>query len=176
MTPGRPARTCRLRQQRPGGSHGETFTLLDHGGNIRAPVTCRPAAGGQNPHAQFNVPYACPDGSTYVVHRCATGPKGEFCYFQRDQNSERYNTRSAVENLLGQCKLKGPASPAATSTAQPSADLQLNTPYQCAGGLVLTVFQCQKQNGQDYCFIKVEQNGKFTSCRFPSRAAKRQTS
>jgi hypothetical protein len=26
---------------------------------------------------------------------------------------------------------------------------------------VLTLFQCQKQNGQDYCFVKVEQNGKF---------------
>src|SRR3989442_5232109 len=40
---------------------------------------------------QFNVPYACPDGSTYVVHKCEKGPKFEFCYYQRDQNSERYN-------------------------------------------------------------------------------------
>ncbi len=108
----------------------------------------------------FNVPYLCPDGSTYVVHRCATGPKGEFCYFQRDQNSERYNVRSAVANLIGQCKLKSSTAPVAAA-AQPSTDLQVNTPYQCAGGLTLTVFQCQKQNGQDYCFIKVEQNGKF---------------
>src|SRR5258708_40201961 len=46
-------------------------------------------------------------------------------------------------------------------TAQQPSDLQVNTPYQCAGGLTVTVFQCQKQNRQDYCFVKLEQNGKF---------------
>jgi hypothetical protein len=25
----------------------------------------------------------------------------------------------------------------------------------------MTIFQCQKQNGQDYCFVKLEQNGQF---------------
>jgi hypothetical protein len=25
----------------------------------------------------------------------------------------------------------------------------------------MTVFQCQKQNGQDYCFVKLEMNGQF---------------
>ncbi len=111
---------------------------------------------------RFNVPYACPDGSTYVVHRCATGPKGEFCYYQADQESERYNRRADVAyQMTQQCKLKGSASPAPAATAQQPSDLQVNTPYQCAGGLTVTVFQCQKQNGQDYCFVKLEQNGKF---------------
>jgi hypothetical protein len=30
---------------------------------------------------QFNVPYKCPDGYTYVVHRCEKGPKFEACFF-----------------------------------------------------------------------------------------------
>jgi hypothetical protein len=25
---------------------------------------------------QLNVPYLCPDGSTYVVHSCSSNPKG----------------------------------------------------------------------------------------------------
>ena len=109
---------------------------------------------------QFNVPYLCSDGSTYVVHKCEKGPKFEFCYYQRDQDSERYNVRASVWNQMSQCKLKS-AAPAAASAPQPTSDLQLNTPYQCPGGLTLTVFQCQKQNGQDFCFVKAEQDGKF---------------
>ena len=45
---------------------------------------------------QFNVPYACNDGATYVVHKCLTGPKGEMCYYQAEGESERYNRREAV--------------------------------------------------------------------------------
>lgn len=118
---------------------------------------------------QFNVPYLCSDGSTYVVHRCEKGPKFEFCYYQRDQNSERYNKRADVWNQMRQCKLKG-ATPVAASASQasssqassswPSSGLQMNTPYECPGGITLTVSQCQAQNAQDYCLIGVEQNGK----------------
>jgi len=110
---------------------------------------------------QFNVPYACNDGVTYVVHKCMTGPKGEMCYYQAEGQSERYNRREAVVyQMTKMCKVKGGAS-AAAPTAQSSSELQLNTPYQCAGELTLTAFQCQKQNGQEYCFVKAEQNGKF---------------
>jgi len=110
---------------------------------------------------QFNVPYTCSDGVTYVVHKCLTGPKGEMCYYQAEGQSERYNTRAAVVyQMTKMCKLKGSPSAPAT-TAQPSSELQLDTPYQCSGGLTLTVFQCQKQNGQDYCFVKTEENAKF---------------
>jgi hypothetical protein len=110
---------------------------------------------------QFNVPYACNDGATYVVHKCVTGPKGELCYYQAEGESERFNRREAVEyQMTKMCKVKSGPSPAAAA-AQSSSDLQLNTPYQCAGELTLTAFECQKQNGQDYCVVKVEQNGKF---------------
>ena len=111
---------------------------------------------------QFNVPYACNDGVTYVVHKCVMGPKGEMCYYQAEGQSERYNTRAAVVyQMTKMCKLKSSFPSAPASSAQPSSDLKPNTPYQCAGGLTLTVFQCQKQNGQDYCFVRAEQNGKF---------------
>jgi hypothetical protein len=110
---------------------------------------------------KFNVPYECNNGVTYVVHKCLTGPKGEMCYYQAEGQSERYNTRAAVVyQMTKMCKLKASSAPAA-ATAQASADLQLDTPYQCAGGVALTAFQCQKQNGQDSCMVRAEQNGKF---------------
>ena len=108
---------------------------------------------------QFNVPYLCPDGSTYVVHKCEKGPKFEFCYYQRDYNSERYNVRSQVANQMATCKIKSPAS-AAQANAQAPGDLQ-NTRWDCGSGATMTVFQCQKQGGQDYCFVKIEMNGQF---------------
>jgi len=128
---------------------------------IGAIAAAQPAQDG----LQFNVPYLCSDGQTYVVHRCAVGPKGEFCYYQAEGQSERYNTRAAVVyQMTKMCKVK----PAGTGTAvaspqaiQSSSDLQVNTPYQCPGGLTLTVFQCQRQQGQEYCFVRAEQNGKF---------------
>src|ERR1700688_4468804 len=82
---------------------------------------------------QFNVPYLCPDGSTYVVHKCEKGPKFEFCYYQRDQNSERYNVRSQVANQMNTCKVKGSASAAASASAQPPTDLQ-NSRWECGDG------------------------------------------
>ena len=110
---------------------------------------------------QFNVPYACNDGVTYVVHKCLTGPKGEMCYYQAEGQSERFNRREAVVyQMTKMCKVKGGAS-AAAPAAQSSSELQLNTPYQCAGEITLTAFQCQKQNGQEYCLVRAEQNGKF---------------
>jgi hypothetical protein len=109
---------------------------------------------------QLNVPYVCSDGSTYVVHRCEKGPKFEFCYYQRDQNSERYNVRSQVANQMQTCKVSGPASAAASASSQSPSDLQ-NSRWDCGGGATMTVFQCQKQSGQDYCFVKLEMNGQF---------------
>lgn len=118
-----------------------------------------------NDGLQLNVPYVCSNGQTYVVHRCATGPKGEFCYYQAEGQSERYNTRAAVASQMTQtCKVKAPASAATTthsSTTQPSSGLQVDTPYECPGGLILTVFQCQRQGTQEACFVRAEQNGKF---------------
>ena len=110
---------------------------------------------------QFNVPYLCNDGATYVVHRCATGPKGEFCYYQAEGESERYNTRQAVVyQMTKMCKVKGSSSASAPAMQPQSSDLQ-NSRWDCGSGATMTIFQCQKQSGQDYCFVKLEQNGQF---------------
>ena len=56
------------------------------------------------------------------------------CYYQAEGQSERYNTRAAVVyQMTKMCKPKGSPSAPAT-TAQPSSELQLDTPYQCSGG------------------------------------------
>src|SRR6266568_5675638 len=84
------------------------------------------AASGQEFALQFNVTYMCPDGYTYVIHRCVPGPKGGgVCYFQLGQDSERYNTRTQVENLFRTCKLIG--SPSAAAQA-PSSDYTNDMP------------------------------------------------
>src|ERR1700744_1240677 len=71
------------------------------------------------------------------------------------------NIRSQVDNQFRNCKVTGTSSAGPGAAAQPSSGLQIDTPYQCPGGLVLTLFQCQTQSGQDYCFVRAEQNGKF---------------
>jgi hypothetical protein len=110
---------------------------------------------------QFSVPYLCNDGKTYVVHRCEKGPKFEACFYQTGTDSERYNTREAVVyQMTKMCKLKGPATFGAVPNAQPSSDLN-NSRWDCGGGTAMTVFECQKQGGQDYCFVRLEQNEKF---------------
>ena len=128
---------------------------------------------------QFNVPYLCNDGRTYVVHRCERGPKFEACFYQSGQDSERYNTREAVVyQMTKMCKLQSAASGASTATtpagsaatmpatsavgAQPPSDLN-NSRWDCGGGTTMTVFQCRRQAGQQACFIRLEQNGKFVT-------------
>ncbi len=110
---------------------------------------------------QFNQTYSCPDGKTYVIHKCTQGAKFEYCYYLQNPDLERMNIRSQVENQFRTCKLVGPPSAAQQTATQGASSLQINTPYQCPGGLVLTLFQCQTQSGQDYCFVKAEQNGEF---------------
>src|SRR5258708_5620957 len=87
---------------------------------------------------QFNVKYLCPDGNTYLIHKCEQGTKGEGCYYLEYPDLERLNTRSQVENQFKTCKVT--SAPAAAAPA--STGLQINTPYQCPGGLVLTLIEC----------------------------------
>src|ERR1700733_4529964 len=72
---------------------------------------------------QFNVRYLCNDGHTYVVHRCERGPKFEACFYQREQDSERYNTRAAVVyQMTKMCKVLDPTAqsvPPQGSTSAP---------------------------------------------------------
>jgi hypothetical protein len=75
---------------------------------------------------QLNVPYLCPDGSTYVVHSCTVVRNGESCSYQRDQNSERYNHRVDVANQMRTCKVRGTS--AAGQAAPGSGDYTNDLP------------------------------------------------
>ena len=70
---------------------------------------------------QFNVPYICPDGQTYVVHRCGKGLRFEACFYQKNQDSERYNTRQAVAAQMKTCRVQGQATPTVSESAVPPA-------------------------------------------------------
>ena len=120
---------------------------------------------------QFNVPYLCNDGNVYIVHRCEKWPKFEACFYQHEPDSERYNTRAAVVyQMTKMCKVQGTASPTALSSPQspagasptPHSPATLNdSRWDCGGGATMTVIQCQKNVGQESCFIRLEQDGKF---------------
>jgi hypothetical protein len=121
------------------------------------------AAAQQAPDGlQFNVPYLCNDGKTYVVHRCEKGPKFEACFYQHEPDSERYNTRQAVVyQMTKMCKVQGQpaAAPAPTqASAQVSSSPQSGV-YRCSNGFILTIAKCDKWNGADACFFKVENKG-----------------
>jgi hypothetical protein len=147
----------------------EVEMFLSRGSRCFLPATgvallllCIPAGLLSQDGLKFNVPYLCSDGSTYVVHHCDVGPKGEFCFYQRDNNSERFNRRSDVANQMNHCQLKGSASGAPSQAAQQAnTGLLLDTPYDCGSGLVMTVLQCQRQGGQDTCLILTQMNGKM---------------
>jgi len=47
-------------------------------------------------------------------------------------------------------------------TAQQPDSLNVNASYQCSNGMTVTVIRCEKQNAQEYCEFKVEQNGKLS--------------
>src|SRR5580704_1153420 len=126
------------------------------------------AAAQQAPDGlQFNVRYLCNDGHTYVVHRCEQGPKFEACFYQREQDSERYNTRAAVVyQMTKMCKVLGPAAPSAPAQGSVSAPGQSpgsldNSRWDCGGGAAMTLVQCGNMAGQQGCWVRLEQDGKF---------------
>jgi hypothetical protein len=103
---------------------------------------------------QLNVPYLCSDGKVYVVHRCEKGPKFETCFYQHEPDSERYNTREAVVyQMTKMCRVQGQA---AATAPTPIAGTPPTGVYQCTNGFTLTISKCDKWNGADACFFKVE--------------------
>lgn len=116
---------------------------------------------------QFNVPYLCNDGHTYVVHKCENGPKFEACFYQREHDSEGYNTRAAVvDQMTKMCKVLAPAAPSAPVQGSANAPGQLpgsldNSRWDCGGGATMTLVQCGNMAGQQGCWVRLEQGGKF---------------
>ncbi len=94
------------------------------------------------------------------MHRCEKGPKFEAWFYQREQDSERYNIREAVVyQMTKMCKVAGPPSSRPTPSPQPP-DLN-NSRWDCGAGASFTVVGCQKHAGQDDCVVRLEQDGKI---------------
>lgn len=116
---------------------------------------------------QINVPYQCANGITYTILACKPYGADQWCQWKEEQNGNlvtTVNSRwSSMTGRLRGCTIGAPSGSSAPQTApgQESSDLQLNTPYQCAGGLTFTVFECQSQGAQVYCQVRAEMNGKF---------------
>ena len=120
---------------------------------------------GQVP-PKLNVPYRCANGLTYTILSCKPYRADQWCEWREEQNGNLVtNAMSAWSSMTGRlqgCTTDAAAANPSTQAApgQPS-DMQLNTPYQCAGGLTLTVFECANHGGQQYCQVKAEMDGKF---------------
>ncbi|MFB3922163.1 MAG: tetratricopeptide repeat protein [Terriglobia bacterium] len=76
---------------------------------------------------QFNVPYQCPNGLTYIIYRCENRPKGQVCFYKAGQNgqwdSDAYTSGPQMVDRVKGCSVSAPATP-------PSATLQAtNPPY-----------------------------------------------
>jgi len=116
---------------------------------------------------KINVPYHCANGITYTILVCKPYRADQWCQWKEEQNGNLVttvnSTWSSMTGRLQGCTTGAAAPNPGTQAAggQGSSDLQLNTPYQCPGGLTLTVFECQRQAGQEYCQVKADMNGKF---------------
>jgi hypothetical protein len=77
---------------------------------------------------QFNVPYRCSDGTTYIIQRCETKGRGEYCFWREEKNgqlvTEAYSVRGQMYGRLNGCRVD-----AATQAAQPAGAPAINPPY-----------------------------------------------
>src|SRR4030095_9859570 len=71
------------------------------------PITLFVSAQGTLPPIQFNVPYRCADGTTYIIQRCEMGRKAEVCFYRIEKNgqleTEAYNVRSQMTGWMTAC-------------------------------------------------------------------------
>lgn len=73
---------------------------------------------------QFNVPYQCPNGITYVIYRCEAGRKGEVCFYKAGQNgqwdSDAYTSGPQMADRVKGCSVNAPAT-APNGRTQPAS-------------------------------------------------------
>jgi hypothetical protein len=79
------------------------------------------------PPIQFNVPYVCANGLTYVIERCEVRGRGEVCFFHTETKGqpphENINIRSQLTAVVKTCPAAAapkPASPAAVPLGIPT--------------------------------------------------------
>jgi len=64
------------------------FSLITAGVVLAlVPITLLVSAQQTLPPIQFNVPYRCADGTTYIIQRCETGRKGEVCFYRIEKTA-----------------------------------------------------------------------------------------
>ncbi len=71
------------------------------------------------PPVQFNVPYRCVDGTSYIIHRCEPRGRGEVCFYRIEKNgqlvTEVFNIRSQLTGFMKAC----PVQPASSASQPP---------------------------------------------------------
>jgi len=79
------------------------------------------------PPIQFNVPYVCANGLTYVIERCEVRGRAEVCFFHTEAKGqpphENINVRSQLTGVLKTC----PAAAAAKPASQAAVPLGIPT-------------------------------------------------
>lgn len=95
-------------------------------------ASCPLPASAQEP-LQFNVPYRCADGTTYIIQRCQAAKRGEVCFWREEKNgqlvTESYSARGQMYGRLQGCTVEGRTQTQPPQPAQPPTNAQLNPPY-----------------------------------------------
>jgi len=77
---------------------------------------------------QFNVPYRCSDGTTYIIHKCESKGRAEACFWREEKNgqlvTEAYSIRGQMYGRLKPCTVDS-----ATQSARPGNGQTTNPPY-----------------------------------------------
>ena len=115
---------------------------------------------------QLNTPYRCANGITYTVLNCKPYRADQWCRTTEEQNGNLVTTfDSAWTSMTG--RLQGCTTAAvAAQQGQPTAGAatsiagapQLGV-YHCTNGFILTISKCDKFQGVDACWFKVENKG-----------------
>ena len=115
---------------------------------------------------QLNTPYRCANGITYTVLNCKPYRADQWCRTTEEQNGNLVTTfDSAWTSMTG--RLQGcTTAPVSAQQGQPTAGAATSIAgapklgvYHCTNGFVLTISKCDKFQGVDACWFKVENKG-----------------
>ena len=82
---------------------------------------------------QFNVPYRCADGTTYIIEKCGPYGRFEMCTWREEKNGQVITTanseRTQMYGRLKPCPVQAAAKPAATTGKPAQPGQPMNPPY-----------------------------------------------
>src|SRR5262245_40919013 len=97
-------------------------------------VICTSVAEAQEP-LQFNVPYRCGDGTSYIITNCQVKGRFEFCFWREEKNGqlvvEAYSERTQMYGRLKPCPVEAGAHSTQTvvKPAPAASGKLVNPPY-----------------------------------------------